>query len=226
MSSSPEGLRFFELGKPEKQTCCGSKWVHPTRKGCRSCCDRLAGSCSSARNAFDRATTLGKPTQIGKLVQEDCRNLATCVLCDGFGSIAFNCAGPIAKKGFRMAKHPSRLPILAAICAAAAIVAMPGANAASKFDGTWTAVFRTRSGPCQPAYRGAVQVVDGVMEVGGTMGSLIGRVSRNGSVRATGYMGANYGVASGRVSGNFGSGTWRAHTESGNCAGVWNAQRR
>ena len=37
------------------------------------------------------------------------------------------------------------------------------------------------------------------MEVGGTMGSLIGRVSRNGSVRATGYMGANYGVASGRV---------------------------
>jgi hypothetical protein len=98
-----------------------------------------------------------------------------------------------------MANHPSRLPILATICAAAAIVAMPGANAASKFDGTWTAVFRTRSGPCQPAYRGAVQVVDGVMEVGGTMGSLIGRVSRNGSVRATGYMGANYGVASGRV---------------------------
>jgi hypothetical protein len=43
-------------------------------------------------------------------------------------------------------------------------------------------------------------VVDGVMEVGGTMGSLIGRVSRNGSVRATGYMGANYGVASGRYS--------------------------
>ena len=69
-------------------------------------------------------------------------------------------------------------------------------------------------------------MVDGVMEVGGTMGSLIGRVSRNGSVRATGYMGANYGVASGRVSGNFGSGTWRAHTESGNCVGVWNAQRR
>ena len=52
------------------------------------------------------------------------------------------------------------------------------------------------------------------------------RVSRNGSVRATGYMGANTGVASGRVSGNFGSGTWRAHMEGGNCAGVWTAQRR
>jgi hypothetical protein len=32
------------------------------------------GSCSSVRNAFNRPTTLGKPTQIGKLVREDCRN--------------------------------------------------------------------------------------------------------------------------------------------------------
>jgi len=47
-----------------------------------------------------------------------------------------------------------------------------------------------------------------------------------GLVKASGYLGVNYGVASGRVSGNFGSGTWRAHTESGNCAGVWNAHRR
>ena len=78
---------------------------------------------------------------------------------------------------------------------------------------------RTRSGPCQPAYRGVVQAVNGVMEVGGTMGSLIGRVSRNDSIRAPGYMGANYGVASGRVSGNFGGGTRRAHTESGDCVG-------
>ena len=31
------------------------------------------GSRRSARNAFNRPTTLGKPTQIGKLVREDCR---------------------------------------------------------------------------------------------------------------------------------------------------------
>jgi hypothetical protein len=85
---------------------------------------------------------------------------------------------------------------------------------------------RCHGGAATQTVTNGVQVVDGVMEVGGTMGSLVGRVSRNGSVRATGYMGANYGVASERVSGNFGSGTWRAHTESGNCVGVWNAQRR
>ena len=57
-----------------------------------------------------------------------------------------------------------------------AVIAMPNADAASKFDGTWSAVFRTKSGPCQPAYRGAVQVVDGIMEVAAAGGSLSGRV--------------------------------------------------
>jgi hypothetical protein len=42
-------------------------------------------------------------------------------------------------------------------------------------------------------------------------GTIVTRVSPNGSVRATGYMGSNYGVASGRLSGNSGGGTWRAH---------------
>ena len=69
-------------------------------------------------------------------------------------------------------------------------------------------------------------MANGIIQVASTAGSLSGRVSRNGSVRATGYMGANYGVASGRVWANFGSGTWRAHMESGNCVGVWTAQRR
>ena len=124
-----------------------------------------------------------------------------------------------------MRNHPARL-LIGSLCVAAVIAAMPSANAASTFDGNWSAVFRTKSGPCQPAYRGAVQVVNGIIQVASTAGSLSGRVSRNGSVRATGYMGANYGVASGRVSSNFGSGTWRAHLESGNCVGVWTAQRR
>ena len=104
----------------------------------------------------------------------------------------------------------------------------PGANARSRFDGRWSAVLRTQSGPCQPAYRGAVEVANGVMVVAGiTAGNgLSGRVSPNGSVRATGYMGSNYGVASGRLSGNSGGGTWRARMENGSCSGVWTARRQ
>ena len=142
----------------------------------------------------------------------------------GFGLIAFTTCQAKDGIGVYMRSHPTRL-LIASQCVAAVIAIMSSANAASKFDGMWSAVFRTKSGPCQPAYRGAVQVANGVIQIASTAGSLSGRVSRNGSVSATG-MGANTGVASGRDSGNFGSGTWRAHMESGNCVGVWTAQRR
>ena len=125
--------------------------------------------------------------------------------------------------GVYMKNHPT---LIGSLCVATVIATMPTADAASKFDGMWSAVFRTKSGPCQPAYRGAVQVVDGVIQIASTAGSLSGRVSRNGSVSATGYMGANTGVASGRVSGSVGSGTWRAHMAGADCAGAWTAQRR
>ena len=143
----------------------------------------------------------------------------------GFGLIAFTTCQATDGIGVYMRSHPTRL-LIASQCVAAVIATMSSANAASKFDSMWSAVFRTKSGPCQPAYRGAVQVANGVIQIASTAGSLSGRVSRNGSVSATGYMGANTGVASGRVSGNFGSGTWRAHMEGGNCAVVWTAQRR
>ena len=123
-----------------------------------------------------------------------------------------------------MKSHPTLL--IASLFVATVIASIPSANAANKFDGMWSAVFRTTSGPCQPAYRGAVQVVNGVVQIASTGGSLSGRVSANGAVSATGYMGANMGVASGRVSANSGNGTWRARMEGGNCAGVWTAQRR
>jgi hypothetical protein len=126
-----------------------------------------------------------------------------------------------------MSRQAARLLMLASLCTAATIAAAPGANAASRFDGRWSAVLRTHSGPCQPAYRGAVEVVNGVLVVAGvTAGSgLSGRVAPNGSVRATGYMGSNHGVASGRLSGDSGGGVWQVRMDSGTCSGVWTAQR-
>ena len=86
-----------------------------------------------------------------------------------------------------MSSQAVRLLMLASLCTAATVAAAPGANAGSRFDGRWSAVLRTQSGPCQPAYRGAVEVANGVMVVAGiTAGNgLSGRVSPNGSVRAT-----------------------------------------
>jgi hypothetical protein len=90
-----------------------------------------------------------------------------------------------------MSSQAVRLLMLASLCTAATVAAAPGANAGSRFDGRWSAVLRTQSGPCQPAYRGAVEVANGVMVVAGiTAGNgLSGRVSPNGSVRAHGLHG-------------------------------------
>ncbi len=134
-------------------------------------------------------------------------------------------AGATNKTGVRMRGYAIRL-LITSLCVVGATAAAPCAYAASKFDGAWSAVFRTKSGPCPPATRGAVQVANGIIEVASTAGSLSGRVSRTGVVRATGHMGASYGVASGRVSGNFANGTWQAHMAGGSCVGVWTAQRR
>lgn len=127
-----------------------------------------------------------------------------------------------------MSSQAVRLLVLASVCTAATAAVAADADAASRFDGRWSAVLRTQSGSCQPAYRGAVEVVNGVLVVAGvTAGNgLSGRISPNGSVRATGYMGSNYGIASGRLSGNSGGGTWRARMGNGSCSGVWTAQRQ
>ena len=126
-----------------------------------------------------------------------------------------------------MSRQAARLFMLASLCTAATVAVAPSANAASRFDGRWSAVLRTHSGPCQPAYRGAVEVVNGVLVVAAApAGSgLSGRVAANGSVRATGYMGSNYGVASGRLSANSGGGVWRVRMDNGTCSGAWTAQR-
>jgi len=133
--------------------------------------------------------------------------------------------GATNKTGVCMRGYAIRL-LITSLCVVGATAAAPCAYAASKFDGAWSAVFRTKSGPCPPATRGAVQVANGIIEVASTAGSLSGRVSRTGVVRATGHMGASYGAAAGRVSGNFASGTWQAHMAGGSCVGVWTAQRR
>jgi hypothetical protein len=127
-----------------------------------------------------------------------------------------------------MSSRAVRLLMLASLCTAATVAAAPGANAGSRFDGRWSAVLRTQSGPCQPAYRGAVEVAteswwSQALPPATAFPDASRRTDRCGP---TGYMGSNYGVASGRLSGNSGGGTWRARMENGSCSGVSTAQRQ
>jgi hypothetical protein len=98
---------------------------------------------------------------------------------------------------------------------------------ASKFDGNWSVVVVTRSGPCDAAYRFSGQIFNGAIAYGGGLGSVdfAGRVRPNGAALLRVSSGANYAVASGRLGAARGSGTWRGQSSSGRCSGVWSATR-
>jgi hypothetical protein len=125
-----------------------------------------------------------------------------------------------------MMSRSIRSLILAAMCFAA-IADVPSATAASKFDGRWSVVLTTKSGSCDPAYRGEVLIYDGLLEIaGGSNAGLTGSVSSSGAVTATGKIGLNSGSASGQLSTSSGNGIWQAKMQDGLCSGVWTAERR
>jgi hypothetical protein len=124
-----------------------------------------------------------------------------------------------------MITHATRLLILVSAFVISAIAAAPSVKAQTKFDGKWSAELVTKSGPCDPAYRGTVQVTNGVVGLEGGNYALSGTVSPDGFVTVKGTLGQNSGVAYGRLSGNAGSGKWLVHVENGRCSGVWTARR-
>jgi hypothetical protein len=124
-----------------------------------------------------------------------------------------------------MISHSIRAATLATVFAVAVSSAGPSAQAAS-FDGPWSVLVVTRSGPCDQAYRYGVTISRGVVYyAGGGPVSLTGRVSPSGSVVVRVSSGPQYAVGSGRLSRSTGGGSWRGQGPSGSCSGVWSASR-
>jgi hypothetical protein len=125
-----------------------------------------------------------------------------------------------------MIRHAAWTILLAATITAAALTQATYVRAASKFDGNWSVVVVTRSGPCDAAYRFSGQIVNGAIAYGG-LGPIdfAGRVRSNGATFLRVSSGANYAVASGRMGGARAGGTWRGQSSSGRCSGVWSAIR-
>jgi hypothetical protein len=129
----------------------------------------------------------------------------------------------------------TRIPLLPAIrslCAvsviAAAIVAAPAlAGAQAAFNGTWSVLIITDSGPCDRAYRYPLRVNNGRVTYAGQADfNVSGQVNRNGAVEVTVSRGDQRATGSGRLGGGSGSGTWRGAGSSSACSGTWTAERR
>src|SRR5438270_466705 len=91
--------------------------------------------------------------------------------------------------------------------AAAGTFSVAGTAHAAPFDGSWSVLIVTRSGPCDPTFRTGVTISNGVV-YGSGAASISGRVSPSGavSVSVSGPAGTAHG--SGRLSRTHGSGGW------------------
>ena len=115
--------------------------------------------------------------------------------------------------------------LLAATVTAAALTQATYVRAAGKFDGNWSVVVYTKSGPCDAAYRFSGQVVNGAIVYSGGGIDLAGRVRSNGAASLRVSAGSAFAVASGHLSANRGAGTWYGQAGGGRCTGNWVAQR-
>jgi hypothetical protein len=111
-----------------------------------------------------------------------------------------------------------------ATAAGACTLAFVATSHAAPFDGSWSVLIITRAGPCDPSFRTAVTIINGVV-TGAGAARIAGRVSPSGavSVSVSGPQGTAFG--SGRLSRTAGSGGWRGRGPSGACSGSWSASR-
>ena len=119
------------------------------------------------------------------------------------------------------------VPLFIAAIALGAAYAPAHAAARSNFDGNWSVLIVTSSGPCDPSYRFGLSIRNGdIFYNGSGPVNLNGRVSGNGSVRVQVSAGAQSANGAGSLSRDHGGGQWRGTGSSGSCTGSWTAQRQ
>jgi hypothetical protein len=135
-------------------------------------------------------------------------------------------AGVAKLTGVIMIRHSAGAILFVATVAAAALTQATYVRAATKYDGAWSIVIVTSTGPCDHSYRFSGQIVNGIIFYSGG-----GPIDFNGRLRSSGAAwvrvsgGSNYAVAHGRLTVGRGSGSWRGQTASGHCTGTWSATR-
>ena len=102
----------------------------------------------------------------------------------------------------------------------------PGAMARTPFDGTWSVLIVTDRGTCDRGYRYALRIADGRVYYDDPNFNVSGRVDGAGHVRVAVAAGGQSASGYGRLSGNYGQGSWSGHSSVSQCSGHWEAERR
>jgi hypothetical protein len=100
-------------------------------------------------------------------------------------------------------------------------------SAAGAASAAFDDVIGTRSGPCDPQYRFGVRIINGnITYEGGGAANAQGRVSPSGTVTVSVSSGPQAANGQGRLTRDYGTGTWRGQGPGGVCSGAWQAWRQ
>lgn len=115
---------------------------------------------------------------------------------------------------------------IAVLAVALTLTAVVPVSARTIYDGRWSVLIITDKGSCDRGYRYGFEIRNGVVHYDGDVVNLTGRVGPNGVVRVTVSRGEQKASGTGRLSRNFGHGTWSGAATGAVCSGRWEAERR
>jgi hypothetical protein len=124
-----------------------------------------------------------------------------------------------------------RILLGSALLAAASLAPYWIASAAAgpgvaQFDGTWSVSIVTDSGSCDRGYRYALHIANGRIFYDNPSFNVNGQVNARGQVSVTVSAGGQSASGVGRLSRDYGTGTWIGRSASDQCSGHWEAERR
>jgi hypothetical protein len=109
---------------------------------------------------------------------------------------------------------------------ASAVPARVPAPGVAQFDGIWSVSIVTDSGSCDRGYRYALHIANGRIFYDNPSFNVNGQVNARGQVSVTVSAGGQSASGVGRLSRDYGTGTWIGRSASDQCSGHWEAERR
>jgi hypothetical protein len=112
------------------------------------------------------------------------------------------------------------------LTAASAAPVVRAAASVAQFDGNWSVSIVTDSGSCDRGYRYALRIANGRIYYDNPSFNINGQVNARGQVSVMVSAGGQSASGTGRLSRDYGEGTWIGRSASDQCSGHWEAERR
>src|SRR5258708_40040987 len=112
------------------------------------------------------------------------------------------------------------------LTAASAAPAARAAPSVTQFDGNWSVSIVTDAGECDRGYRYALRIAGGRIYYDNPSFDISGQVNPAGQVRVVVRAGSQEAVGTGRLSREYGTGTWSGQSPTSRPSGHWEAERR